>query len=290
MAADGVDLSDTVPVNDPAGSPAQGTGGEPIPQQQPTTPSAGTINTDGQPNAGAPDTIPYSRFQEVNSRLQTLRPYETLMQMGIEPDSAVRLASFEQAYIQDPVGTLSAMVDQQDLPDAQKTALKALLHSQQDAALTDDQGDDGDTPKLPDEVMEAVTWVREQRQERESADVQDRLDLMVRHWQQQDEQDGVKGTTERQRLLYIQQAAGSGTQFQTLEQLAEAARTSFLEDRDSNLGSAVTQTRGTGGPLAVPSGGLPPTEPVVPKSMKEARALIQADIAAGRFPDLQPEE
>ena len=288
MADDGVDLSQNVPVNDSGGSPAQGTGGEPAPTQQQTTPPAGAINTDGQQQGSAPDTIPYSRFQEVNSRLQTLRPYETLMQMGIEPDSAVRLASFEQAYIQDPIGTLNAMVDQQDLPDAQKTALKALLSTQQDGALSDDTDDSG-TPKLPDEVMEAVNWVREQRQERQDTDVQNRLDLMVRHWQAADEQDGVKGTTERQRLLYIQQTAGSGQSFTTLEEMSDAARATFLEDRDSNLGSAVTQTRGTGGPLAVPSGGLPPTQPILPKNMKEARAMIEADIAAGRFPDLQPE-
>jgi hypothetical protein len=209
--------------------------------------------------------------------------------MGIDPDSAVRLASFEQAYISDPVGTLNAMIDQQDLPDAQKTALKALLASQQDGALPDDQSAAGDTQQLPSEVMEAVNWVREQRLERESTDSQNRIDHMIRHWQTADEQDGIKGTTERQRLLYIRQAADSGQQFQTLEQMAEAARTSFLEDRDSNLGSAVTQTRGTGGPLAVPSGGLPPTEPIVPKNMKEARQMIEADIAAGRFPDLRPE-
>src|SRR5215472_9405369 len=173
MAEDGVDLSQAVPVND-TGSSAEGTGGEPTP----TIPSAGTSNTEGQTS----DTIPYSRFQEVNSRLQTLRPYETLMQMGIEPDSAVRLASFEQAYIQDPVGTLSAMIDQQDLPDAQKTALKALLASQQDGALSDDQTPEGDSPKLPDEVMEAVNWVREQRTAAEDADIQGRLEHMVRHW------------------------------------------------------------------------------------------------------------
>jgi hypothetical protein len=181
------------------------------------------------------------------------------------------------------------MIDQQDLPDAQKTALKALLASQQDGALPDDQSAAGDTQQLPSEVMEAVNWVREQRLERESTDSQNRIDHMIRHWQTADEQDGIKGTTERQRLLYIRQAADSGQQFQTLEQMAEAARTSFLEDRDSNLGSAVTQTRGTGGPLAVPSGGLPPTEPIVPKNMKEARQMIEADIAAGRFPDLRPE-
>jgi hypothetical protein len=277
-------MSQQVPVNDPQGSPAEGTG------EAPTTAassSAGTSNTD---SGMTPDTIPYSRFQEVNSRLQSLRDYERLQQMQIDSDSAIRLASFEQAYIQDPIGTLAAMVDQQDLPDAQKTALKALLQTKQDAALSG--ADDGDKPpeqKLPDEVLEAVSWVREQRQAAQQADVDARLDHMVRHWQQQDEQDSISGITARQRLLYIKNTAQSGQQFATLEELSDAARTSFMEDRDSNLGSAVTRTRAQGGPLAVPSGGLPPTQPTLPKTMKEARAMIQADIDAGRLPDLQPE-
>src|SRR5215471_16617242 len=189
MAADGVDLSQPVPVNDPRGSSAEGTGGEPTPVTNPTISSAGTSNTDGQ-TGQTPDTIPYSRFTEVNSRLQAMRPWEQIAAqyatMGIEPDSAVRLASFEQAYIQDPVGTLSAMIDQQDLPDAQKTALKALLSSQQDGALSTEPSDDSQAPKLPDEVMEAVGWVREQRQAANDADIQSRLDFLVRHWRPRD--------------------------------------------------------------------------------------------------------
>jgi hypothetical protein len=204
--------------------------------------------------------------------------------MGIEPDSAVRLASFEQAYIQDPIGTITAMLDQQNLSDPQKTALKALL-SQETTDAPDDT-DSAPAAKLPDEVMEAVGYVRELREREQQADVSNRLDVMLRHWTQQDEQDGVKGITDRQRLIYIQTTAGSDRRFQTLEEMSDAARATFMEDRDANLGAAVNQTRAMGGPLAVPSSGLPTGQPVVPKTMAEARKLIEADIREGRLPDL----
>jgi hypothetical protein len=285
MRADGVDLSQSVPVNDP-GSLAQGTEQESTTTQA-STPSAETLNTDVGATGGPPNTIPYSRFAEVNTRLQVLRPWEQVAAMGIEPDSAVRLASFEQAYMQDPAGTISAMIDQQDLPETQKTALKALL-SQSDGALETESSDET-VAKLPAEVMEAVGYVRELRDREQQADTNSRLDHMVRHWAQQDEQDGLSGVTERQRLLYIQSVAGSDQRFQTLEDMTDAARAQFLLDRDANLGSVVSQARGAGGPLAVPSGGLPPTQPVVPRTMAEARKLIEADIQAGRLPDLMPE-
>jgi hypothetical protein len=246
-------------------------------------------NTDGQQQGGPPETIPYSRFTEVNGRLQELKPYEVLQQMGIDPDSAVRLVSFEQAYMEDPRGTLSSLIDQQsDLPETQKTALKALLSTSESASdgAGPKDGEEGDTVKLPAEASEALDYVRELKREREDANSQQRLQYIENHWRQQDEQDGIKAS-DRQRLLYIQSAAGSDQQFKTLEDLSDAARAMFLEDQDVNLGAAV-QHRGTGTPRTVPSSGLPGTPPLVPKSMKEARQLIEADIKAGRFPDLQP--
>jgi|SRR5215471_7782353 len=286
MRQDGIDTSAT-PDEAFAGSSAEGTGGDQAGTQQNQS-SAGTSNTVDSDRGTPPDTIPYSRFTEVNSRLQALREYEQLEQMGISSDSAMRLANFERAYLEDPKGTIAALVDQQDLPDAQKTALKALLtqqQSQQDGALEGDQ--DGKPPELTPELKEVVDWVRDRRTADENAESQTRLDHVVSHWRQLDERDGIK-TTERQRLLYVQSVAGSGTQFQTLEQLAEAARTLYLEDRDDNLGSAVIR-RGTGAPLAVPPGGVPGTQPMPPpRSMKEARQRIQEDIAAGLLPDLSP--
>jgi hypothetical protein len=277
MQEDGIEMSSSV---DMGGTPAEGI----VESQGQTAPPAGESNTDTR---GTPDAIPYSRFQEVNSQLQQLRPYQELQTLGIEPDSAVRLANFEQAYMQDPRGTLAAMIDQQDLPESQKTALKTLLASQvaADAAGADGADEDGETTRLPAEVTEAVGYIRELRDKEAERDSQQRLDHVVGHWQQLDEKDGVQASV-RQRLIYVQSAAGSGRQFQTLEELSEAARAMWLEDRDANLGAAV-QRRASGTPFAIPSGGIPPTEPLPPpKNMSEARKRIQADIAAGRLPDL----
>lgn len=285
MREDGIDLSGTVD-DQLGGSPVEGTGGNQGGQNDGGNSSAGTQITDSR-QGRPPESIPYSRFTEVNGRLQQLRPWEDVAALGISPDSAVRLANFEQAYQADPEGTVAAMVDQWDLPDAQKSALKALLKREQDGAPQDNGQNSDTTGQLPPEVKETLDYVRELRQREVSRDAEDRLGVVVRHWQQLDEQEGVK-TPDRQRLLYIQSIAGSGHQFSTLEQLAEAARGQFLEDRDVTLGSAVN--RGTGTSRSVSSGGLAlPGEPLpAPKSMAEARKRIEADIAAGRLPDLSP--
>jgi len=210
-----------------------------------------------------------------------------LDEYGIEPDSAVRLASFEAAYMQDPSGTISSMVDQLDLPDSQKSAVKALL-TNESAVAQMTPADDGQTPpaELSAEVKEVVDWVRERRETEAQTESQQRLDHVVGHWRSLDQNDGIQ-VPERQRLMYIQTTAAAGG-FQTLEELAERARDAWLEDRDANVGGVIQRTR-TGSPLAVPSGGVPPATPVVPRTMEEARKLINADIAAGRIPDLRGE-
>jgi hypothetical protein len=210
-----------------------------------------------------------------------------LDEYGIEPDSAVRLASFEAAYMQDPKGTISSMVDQLDLPDSQKGAVKALLMQESAVAQATPPADDGQTPAaLPAEVTEAIQWIRDERANREAQESQGRLDHVVSHWRSLDQQDNIQ-VPDRQRLMYIQTAAAAGG-FTTLEQLAENARNAWLEDRDVNLGGVVQRPR-TGSPLAVPSGGVPLTPPAAPRTMAEARKLIEADIAAGRLPDLKGE-
>lgn len=286
MRADGVDVSQT-PDAAMGGAPASGTG-EPVTPQAQAAPPAGAQNTDTQPGGGEPGPIPYSRFAEVNTQLQGYRErYGVLEQYGIEPDSAVRLASFEAAYMEDPTGTIASMVDQLDLPDSRKGALKELLTSQAVQAGPDPTVGAAGALELPPEVKEAVEYVRQRREADVQAESNARLNIVVDHWKAQDEQDGVK-FSDRQRLQYVSTAAAQGG-FQTLEQLSEAARAMALDDRDTMLGAAVSAQRPrTGTPLAVPAGGVPPTLPIAPKSMAEARKLIEADIAAGRLPDLAP--
>ena len=247
---------------------------------------AGAENTDT--NAGGPpETIPYSRFQEVNSRYQALRGYEELEQYGIEPDSAVRLANFEAAYVQDPKGVISSMIDgQQDLSDETKAAMRSLLAQEARAGAQDLEDGEQNPAVIPPEVAQRLAQVDQIVAEREEADRQARLDIVVRHWDGLDKQDGVD-VPERTKLVWISSAAARGG-FETLEQLSEAARASYFEDRDHTLGSAV-QSRVTGTPRTVPGSGAAPSPPEEFKDFGAANKQILADIKAGRLPGIEME-
>lgn len=259
---------------------APGTGTEDI---EPDAP-AGAENTDIS-RQGPPESIPYSRFQEVNQRYQQLKDYEQLAEYGIEADSALRLANFEASYVSDPKGTISNLIDnQQDLSAEDKAAMKALLSrevSPAGARGDDDDGEDG--PALPADVVERLRYVDELRAREEAQASQTQLDHVVRHWDGMDKQDELD-VPERTKLVWIQAAAGRGG-YQSLEELAETARTMFLEDRDVSLGSVV-QSRGTGTPRTVPGGAAAPAPPEEFKSFGDANKQIMADIAAGRLPGM----
>lgn len=263
-----------------------GTGRETVPP-----PAAEPSNTE-HGRQGPPETIPYSRFAEVNSRLNDLKDYETLKELGIEPDSAVRLANFEAAYSQDPRGVTSQLIDNlQDLPAETKTAIKSLLASRAAAAAGNGDGargngDGGDTIELPEDVRKQLAYVDEIRAEREETDRQQRLDLVIRHWDQLDEADQLK-TPPKTQLTFIQAAAARGG-YETLEQLAEAARNDLLEYRESALGDVV-QTRVAGAPRTVPGSATAPSPATEFKDFGAANKQILADIAAGRLPGIEQE-
>jgi hypothetical protein len=246
---------------------------------------AGAENSDTR--QGPPETIPYSRFQEVNSRYNELKQYEQLQQYGIEPDSAVRLASFEAAYIEDPKGTINALIDnQQDLSEETKAAMKTLLQHEPPAGAQGDDGEGNGEAVIPPEVAERLAYVDQLRQRDAEAESQQRLDIVVRHWDGLDDQDGLE-VPERTKLVWVSAAASRGG-YETLEQLAEAARGSYLEDRDHSLGSAV-QSRGTGTPRAVPGSAAAPSPPEEFKDFGAANKQILADIRAGRLPGIEQE-
>src|SRR5215471_5939344 len=247
---------------------------------------AGAENTETG-SGGPPETIPYSRFQEVNRQYQELKQYEELAQYGIEPDSALRLANFEAAYVQDPKGIIGTLIDgQQDLSDETKAAMRALLVEQSRAGAQDLEEGDPEGAVIPPEVAERLAYVDHLRQREEEADQQARLDIVVRHWDGMDKQDKVE-VPERTKLVWISAAAARGG-FETLEQLAEAARQSYYEDRDHTLGSAV-QSRGTGTPRSVPGSAAAPAPPEEFKDFGAANKQILADIRAGRLPGIEQE-
>jgi hypothetical protein len=261
-----------------AAVPGTGSGGNP-------DAPAGAENTDNR--QGPPETIPYSRFAEVNGRLNELKQYEELAQYGIEADSALRLANFEAAYVQDPRGTIASLIeDQQDLTDDQKTVMRQLLTDSARAGAQGSEDEDKDGATIPPEVAQRLAQVDQIMQERAEADSQQRLDLIVRHWDGLDEKDGLD-VPERTKLVWISSAAAGGG-YQTLEQLAEAARVAYLEDRDHSLGSVV-QSRGTGTPRTVPGSAAAPSPPEEFKDFGAANKQILADIKAGRLPGIEQE-
>ena len=261
-------------------------------------PGTGTEGADDTPRGdntdtgrqGPPETIPYSRFQEVNSRYQALKGYEALEEYGIEPDSAVRLANFEAAYVQDPKGIIGTLIDsQQDLSDEQKAVMKQLLTTDAATVRAGAQGDEdggNDGAVIPPEVAQRLAQVDQIMQEREEADRQARLDIVVRHWDGLDKQDNLD-VPERTKLVWISSAAAGGG-YETLEQLAEAARTAYLEDRDHSLGSAV-QSGKSGTPRTVPGSAAAPSPPEEFKDFGAANKQIMADIRAGRLPGIEME-
>lgn len=247
--------------------------------------SAGTENTDTR--QGPPESIPYSRFQEVNGRYQELKDYEQLREYGIEPDSAVRLASFEAAYVEDPKGIITTLIENQgDLSDETKAAMRSLLQQEARAGAGDSEDGGSGEAVIPPEVAEGLAYVKELRQRDEARESQQRLDIVVRHWDGLDEQDGLD-VPERTKLVWIQSAAARGG-FETLEELGEYARTSYLEDRDHSLGSVV-QSRDTGTPRSVPGGAAAPSPPEEFKDFGAANKQILADIKAGRLPGMEME-
>jgi hypothetical protein len=284
MREDGVDLANT-----PEGefgnderTPAPGTG-----EEGRSRSPAEAQNTDRQ---NEPGPIPYSRFQEVNAERTALKErWGVLDEYGIEPDSAVRLTQFERAYQADPTGVLASMIDNlTDLPDSRKAALKELLSSQSNQTKRAGEGEDEgneDNRSLPPEVKEALDYVRRSQERDRQAESNARLDVVLSHWKSLDEKDNIK-FSDRQKLQYVQTASAMGGH-KTLQDLSEAARKMALEDRDELLGGAIQRPR-TERPSTVSGGGVLRSDAIVPKTMPEARKLIEADIAAGRFPDLSP--
>lgn len=264
-----------------AGTPTDSQPVPPAPAAAPSTPdSAG-----GQP----PDTIPYARFKEVNDELQSLRPYRELETLGYDPDSLGRLVNFEANYARDPVATVNVLVDNLDLPDATKEAVKTLMQTQ--AAPASNGGgnpeEDGDgQQQLSPEVQEALQYVRDAKARDAQATTDAQLQTAVDHWSRLDAEDGLTGdkaTPKHVVLMHIGALAGSGN-YATLEALAEASRKVYSDERDRLLGSAVQTGRTTGSPARVPAG--PSASPQRPNfgSLKEASKAALADIQAGRLP------
>lgn len=271
-----------------------GLGGDSAPGNEggQSAPPAGASNTDTQTGGQAPDTIPYARFKEVNDRLSALKGYEQLAQYGYDSDSLGRLAAFEAQYQSDPVGTLASMADNLDLPQDVKDAIRsAAVGSPTDGGQTSTasgsaEGDSSGAqqpPAIPREVQDALDYVNQMRERDATQARDDQLGRVLAAWDSTDKEQGIE-TPDMIKLAAIQQMAGSGQTFQTVEDLASASRKTIMDYRDALLGSAVRRTGLGEQPLSLPGGGSSSAPPVKFDSIRAASRAAQQAIERQELP------
>lgn len=262
------------------GTPESGTEQE-TPNSQP---SAGDEKTDtGSP----PENIPYARFKEVNDQYRELKGFSPIAEAGYDPDSVGRLVAFEQAYREDPTGTISSVVESMDLPDTTKNAIMGLLGNGETGAS--ETTDDTEPDEPPTWAKPLIEDHESRQQAEETAYYQGLLNSAISHWKKLDEKDGLTGeqaTPDRIILRQIRASVDDGG-FSTVEELAEAARSELMGYRESTLGSALSTRRA--GPTSVPGSGVPTSQPVKFGSIKEATKAAEAAIARGELPSIVPE-
>src|SRR4030095_7615009 len=128
--------------------------------EQTTAPPAEAINTDtGQ--QGPSETVPYSRFKEVNDQL---RSYKTLEdEHGYDADSLRQLAEWADRFDQDPVQSwLSVGAQLEGLSPSVGAAIQSAI---QGGASQPATGQTPQTPSYPegnqDQEEDTPEWARE---------------------------------------------------------------------------------------------------------------------------------
>lgn len=269
-----------------AGGSALGTGGDPGTEG---SSSAGTENTDTA-TGSASETVPYSRFKEVNDRLSGYRDLENL---GYDSDSLGRLVQFEAALVENPSESLNRLVDNLDLPDHVKDGVKAQLAAQdsgdgagrREPGTGEEKAEDPPAWAAPLLQRDRDQRDREEKEQTEAVErrQEETLDAVMDHWRTKDKEDGIE-TSDSTMLAYIAANASNGS---TVEQVAEAARKDRLEAREVDLRGVVREVgNGQGLPRPVPSGGPPAGEGIELKDIKSATAAARAAIEAGTLPGL----
>jgi hypothetical protein len=244
---------------------------------------AGALNTDTAGEGGTPETIPYSRFKEVNDSYRRLAPFEELAEAGYDADSLRQLAEFEAGFKADPVSTWFAIAQQvEGIP----TEVKELAQQHLTGSGGSPAGSNDTTPALQGDSQEGSgepEWARAQREEiarlkaanaareeREFAEANDRLlNGIMDSWKTADQNAGIDPPDERKMLTFIMaHARGSNS----VEEILENARGEYMELREEMLGSAIKPGANLGAPLSVPSGSAPVNTAGEPKTLAEASA------------------
>jgi len=258
-------------------------------ESPPAPPAAEPLTPDSSAGGQTPESIPYARFKEVNDRYAALRPYEDLAGLGYDADSLRRLAEFEAAYVQDPIGTVESLARTLELP---QTVIDGIIAAK--AGSSDDEqpvvdGEGEETPAVPQlspEDKQRLEYVDQLRAREQEATANAQLAAVVSAWDDLDKADG-HDIPERLKLMSIAETLRNpppGVQLRTYEDVAKAARQPFIEYRDEQLGAAVrTGNRGT---PSLPGSTPAPSPPVKFSSIREATRAAQAAIERGELPTI----
>lgn len=251
------------------------------------TPPAGAQNTDTSGGGAPPETIPYSRFKEVNDQLVALKDYKPLADIGYDADSLRRLAEFEVQFKTDPVTTWFAIAaEMENIPPEIKEAAQRHLNSSSNTPvdMTPKPGDgaSGDE-EMPEwakrlaQTTEGLTEAERARAQREAESANNQLlDGIMEKWRSADEAAQIKSPDDRKMLTFIIAHARGAS---SVEDILEGARNEWLELREETLGSAIQP--GTSGlaPRPVPSGGAPVNAAGEPKTLTEAAARAKVRLS-----------
>jgi len=248
------------------------------------TPSGATVPVADQ---DPPGPIPYSRFQEVNSRRRELEeahePYRELEESGYDAANLQRLALWEQEYMADPVETwLRQASEIEGLPEQVKAAIAAAGESapstqgppQADGVPPAQSSADDPNEELRRQVAE-LQAERNTRTEKEQAEaVSEFYDGLVGAWKQLDEAQGIV-TPEGSIHAWLATSSVNAT---SAEEILRNGREAYLADRDELLKSAIVPPgTGTTVPRSVPGSGGGSAPPVQPRTLQEAKRAAEAD-------------
>jgi hypothetical protein len=246
--------------------------------------SAGTLNADtGQSSGTPPETIPYSRFKEVNDAYSELKDFKGLVDIGYDADSLRQLADFEAGFRENPTAAWLAIASQiEDLPQDLKDLVQRHLTGSAVAESTAKASEDGNGEDVPDWAQKLIKENEDlrsretAREEREVAQANNELlDGIIKSWKEADKVDDLQSPDERKMLTFIV-AHSRGAR--DVKDILTNARGEWLELREEMLGSALQPGTNAGSPRSVPSGGGSAIANTSgpPKTLAEASARAKA--------------
>jgi hypothetical protein len=272
-----------VDLNQPASQAAQQEGA-PVPGTEqpaptpPAEPTAGSQNAETtQRGEGPPESVPYSRFKEVNDQL---RSYKELEGYGYDADSLHQLVQWGVQFDTNPVDSWLAVAKElDDLPPDVKEVVEAHLNTQSAVQPQQSSGDseDGEEPAWAQELKERLDAREAEEARAERAKI---LDGLVGKWKEADKKDGLATIPEEKIYTYI---SSNAPRAKNEQELFDLARQEYMELREFHLQSTVKPGEPRA-PVTVPGSGAPVQEaPPRPRTLAEASAQAEADMTAGTF-------